>query len=151
MTKFGFLGAAAIVACAMASPAMAQQVSPTHGRCLHSNPNCTAMGLRHGSQYQHRDRHADRDWNGRNDRNFGWNEDRRHDSGFWPADVAAGVVGGAIGTGVAIATDPFRANSYAWDNGGRNGWSESYMKRNGFVCVPGTWFRGQDGRQHICQ
>ncbi|MEO6783870.1 MAG: hypothetical protein ABI407_20330 [Bradyrhizobium sp.] len=23
--------------------------------------------------------------------------------------------------------------------------------RNGFVCQPGTWFKGEDGRRHICQ
>src|SRR6266516_1775553 len=30
------------------------------------------------------------------------------DHGFWPGEVAAGVVGGAIGTAGAIATAPFR-------------------------------------------
>jgi hypothetical protein len=45
-----------------------------------------------------------------------------------PADVAAGVVGGE---------DYTRRNGFA--------------RRNGFVCVPGTWFRGEDGRRHICQ
>ena len=58
-------------------------------------------------------------------------------SGFWPADVAAGVVGGAVGTAAAIATAPF---------GG-----EEHARRNGFVCIPGTLFRGEDGRQHLCQ
>src|ERR1700704_2906868 len=46
-------------------------------------------------------------------------------SGFRPADVAAGVVGGAIGTAGAIATAPFRgAESYAYydnPNGHRRG------------------------------
>ena len=63
------------------------------------------------------------------------------DQGFWPADVAAGVVGGAIGTAGAIATAPFRNDRYAY-YGGYN---------NGFVCQPGTTFRGADGRRHICQ
>ena len=22
---------------------------------------------------------------------------------------------------------------------------------NGFVCQPGTWFKGEDGRRHLCQ
>ena len=56
---------------------------------------------------------------------------------FWPGDVAAGVVGGAVGTAAAIATSPI---------GG-----EEYARRNGFVCIPGTWFRGEDGRRHLCQ
>jgi hypothetical protein len=47
-------------------------------------------------------------------------------SGFRPGDVAAGVVGGAVGT--AATTAPI---------GG-----EAYARRNGFVCIPGTWFRG---------
>jgi hypothetical protein len=60
------------------------------------------------------------------------------DSGFWPGDVAAGVVGGAVG--VAGAAD------------GYNGVPrDSYAQRMGFVCQPGTWFRGEDGRRHICQ
>jgi hypothetical protein len=32
---------------------------------------------------------------------------RRYHQGFWPGDVAAGVVGGTIGTAGAIATAPF--------------------------------------------
>ena len=28
---------------------------------------------------------------------------------------------------------------------------EEYARRNGFVCLPGTWFRGEDARMHICQ
>ena len=73
----------------------------------------------------------------------------RH-SGFWPGEVAAGVVGGAIGTAGAIATAPFRNDVYAYNDG-------YYGRRiyggynNGFVCQPGTMFRGEDGRRHICQ
>jgi hypothetical protein len=78
---------------------------------------------------------------------------QRSDSGFWPADVAAGVVGAAG----AIATAPFRGgDAYAYDDGsnGYNGdyrYSQSYAERNGFVCQPGTIFRGEDGRPHLCQ
>ena len=63
------------------------------------------------------------------------------DSGFWPGDVAAGVVGGAVGTAAAVATAPFAAPI-----GGDN-----YARLNGFVCTPGTYFRGEDGRRHLCQ
>jgi hypothetical protein len=92
-----------------------------------------------------------------------WNDNRwdrrdnrqgnRHDSGFWPGDVAAGVVGSAVGTADAIATAPFRGgDSYAYYNGGtRRGYDDSYAARNGFVCQPGTWFKGEDGRRHPCQ
>jgi hypothetical protein len=58
--------------------------------------------------------------------------------------AAAGIAGAAVGTAGAIATSPFRGpdyrDSYAYD---RN--------PNGFVCQPGTWFRGEDGRRHPCQ
>jgi hypothetical protein len=70
-------------------------------------------------------------------------------TGFWPGDVAAGVVGGAIGTAGAIATAPFRNDTYAY-YGGYYG-NSPYAYRNGFVCQPGTTFRGEDGRRHICQ
>ena len=69
-----------------------------------------------------------------------------------PGDVAAGVVGGAIGTAGAIATAPFRDDSHAYyNNGYGGGYDQSYAARNGFVCQPGTWFKGEDGRRHICQ
>lgn len=63
-----------------------------------------------------------------------------HGSGFWPGDVAAGIVGGAIGTAGAIATAPFAYNSYAYDDG--------YY---GYRCVPGTAFIGPDGLRHLCR
>ena len=62
-------------------------------------------------------------------------------SGFWPADVAAGIVGGAIGTAGAIATAPFRADAYD----GYGPYSAS-----GFACAPGTTFIGADGLRHRC-
>lgn len=90
------------------------------------------------------------------------NDMRRQDSGFWPADVAAGAVGGAVGiagaavnTAGTIATAPFRAwdNSYAYYNGPDVSYDgrDAYARRNNFVCQPGTVFRGQDGRNHLCQ
>lgn len=71
-------------------------------------------------------------------------------SGFWPGDVAAGVVGGAIGTAGAIATAPFRNDAYAYNDGY---YGQRYYGgyNNGFVCQPGTLFVGEDGRRHICQ
>jgi hypothetical protein len=109
--------------------------------------------------------------NGWNDNGWNntWNDnqwDRRYNSGFWPGDVAAGVVGGAVATAGAavntagaIATAPFRNTNAAYYNGGYNsgyGWNNNwdgrtYGERNGFVCQPGTWFKGDDGRRHLCQ
>jgi hypothetical protein len=71
------------------------------------------------------------------------------DSGFWPVDVAAGVVGGAIGTAGAIATAPFRYDTYAYNDGYYGRYYRGY--NSGFVCQPGTTFLGEDGRRHICQ
>jgi hypothetical protein len=74
----------------------------------------------------------------------------RGDDGYrdrGPVDAAAGIAGAVVGTAAAIATSPFRG-SYAYDNGG---YDNGYARRNGFVCQPGTWFRGEDGRRHLCQ
>jgi hypothetical protein len=30
-------------------------------------------------------------------------------------------------------------------------YDQSYAARNGFVCQPGAWFKGKDGRRHLCQ
>ena len=65
---------------------------------------------------------------------------------FWPGDVAAGVVGGAIGTAGAIATAPFRNDVYAY-----NGYYGPYGYGSGFACQPGTTFIGEDGLRHICR
>ncbi|MDA9424048.1 MULTISPECIES: hypothetical protein [Bradyrhizobium] len=152
------LGATAIAATMLAGPAMAQAVVTNPGRCSAQFPNANCQNLGPGnpytdSGYRHRRmsyRHTNGDWN--ND----WNRSR---TGFWPTDVAAGVAGAAIGTAGAIATAPFRGwdNSYAYDNSWDRGWNNrgwdtrTYAQRNGFVCTPGTWFKGEDGRRHICQ
>jgi hypothetical protein len=92
-------------------------------------------------------------------------DNRYHDTGFWPGDVAAGAVGGAVGiagaavgTAGAIASAPFRNSYNSYDGYNRvsyDGYTsvprDSYAQRMSFVCQPGTWFRGQDGRRHICQ
>jgi hypothetical protein len=172
MTKFGLLGAVAVVlSSALASPVMAQEVIYNPGYCAQFYPNANCQNKGPGNPYtgDYQRRTAYRGNVGWHD---SWNDNRweRRDSGFWPADVAAGVVGGAIGTAAAIATAPFRDDSYAYyndnsygysDNGYRGGPHQSYAPQqsyvqsygalNGFVCQPGTWFRGEDGRRHLCQ
>jgi hypothetical protein len=144
MTKSGILAAAAVLAFALASPAMAQEVIYNPGYCAQFYPNANCQNKGPGSPYDggsyqrqvYPDQaYRDRTWQGSNWRN---SYNRFDDnSGFWPGDVAAGVVGGAVGTAAGIATAPI---------GG-----EAYARRNGFVCTPGTWFRGGDGRRHLCQ
>ncbi|HVX75702.1 MAG TPA: hypothetical protein VHB49_06235 [Bradyrhizobium sp.] len=194
MTKLKLLGAAAlVVSSALAGPAMAQQMAAKPGRCSQFDPNCQNVGA--AAPYNHnyqrrvayrtprghlRNREAWRNQDMRNEdmrngwHNPGWHAAstdgywtrRDNDPFFWPGDVAAGVVGGAVATAGAavntagaIATAPFRNyDSYAYYNGGyyNNGWDNNwdrrtYAQRNGFVCQPGTWFKGDDGRRHICQ
>jgi hypothetical protein len=65
------------------------------------------------------------------------------------ADTAAGIAGAAIGTAGAIATAPFRESyNYTYDRGYDY---DRYMGPYGYACHPGTWFRGADGRRHLCQ
>jgi hypothetical protein len=142
MTKFGIFGAAALVASALAGPAMAQEVILNPGKCAQYYPNANCQNYGPGNPYRNDyQRRVYRDQSYRDQayrRDGRWHDSyNRDDSGFWPGDVAAGVVGGAVGTAAAIATAPL---------GG-----ETYARRNGFVCVPGTWTRGEDGRKHLCQ
>jgi hypothetical protein len=137
MIKSGILAAAAILA--LASPAMAQEVVYNPGYCAQFYPNGNCQNRAPGSPYYgsgyqrqaHRDQaYQDSAWRDSYNRRDG------NDS-FWPGDVAAGVVGDAVGTAAAIATSPVGGGEYA--------------RRNGFVCTPGTWFRGEDGLRHLCQ
>jgi hypothetical protein len=141
MTKSGILAAAAILASALAGPAMAQQVIYNPGYCAQFYPNANCQNRGPGSPYyggsyarqaypDHAYRNRASVWRDSYNR---WDDN----SGFWPGDVPAGVVGGAVGTAAAIATSPIGGDEYA--------------RRNGFVCTPGTWFRGEDGRRHLCQ
>ena len=144
MTRLKILGAAAILASALASPAMAQQVIYNPGYCAQFYPNANCQNLGPGNPYTgDYQRQVYRDQANRQQayqQNGNWqNSYNRWDGrdSFWPGDVAAGVVGGAVGTAAAIANAPIGGDEYA--------------RRNGFVCVPGTLFRGEDGRWHICQ
>src|SRR5947199_6573506 len=100
MTKFGLLGVAgAILSSALASPALAQEVIYNPGYCaqFYPNANCQNKGPGNpytGSYQRQTYRHSGQ-WHDSYNR---WDGDRRSDSGFWPGDVAAGVVGGAVGT-----------------------------------------------------
>jgi hypothetical protein len=156
------LGAAALAASALASPAMAQQVISDPGYCSQFYPNANCQNRGPGSSQRHANYRGGvnaRAAPAATNNTWGWN-DGRYRSGFFPGDVAAGVVGGAIGTVGAIATAPFRAanaydNRYYGDNYygygyGRRDW-KTYGQRNALACTPGTTFRGGDGKRHLCQ
>jgi hypothetical protein len=129
MNKLMLLAAAAALSVAIAAPAAAQQMVASPGGCAQYYPNGTcqirATGNRYVGDHQRRGNPYD-------------------SNAFWPGEVAADVVGGAIGTAGAIAAAPFGGPAHSWQD-------ESYARRNGFVCTPGTWFRGEDGRPHPCQ
>ena len=177
MIKFGLLGAAAVVlSSALASPLMAQEVIYNPGYCAQFYPNANCQNKGPGNPYTGDYQRRTPYRNNGGGWHDSWNDNRweRRDSGFWPADVAAGVVGGAVSTAAAIATAPFRDDSYAYyndnsygyydnsyyNNGYRGGphqsyapqsYGQSYGALNGFACQPGTWFRGEDGLRHLCQ
>jgi hypothetical protein len=109
------IAAAAALTVAMAAPALAQPA-----------PRSASAQHRLQQEQMHRQqmyRHAYG--------NYGY----RSGTGFWPGDVAAGIVGGAIGTAGAIAAAPFGAGPYAYYSGPYP--SERYPYNNGFVCEPG--------------
>jgi hypothetical protein len=131
MTKSRLLGAAAMLAAVIATPAMAQQALQEPGAYRAAHP-----------------------W--ANDYHYGR-------SGFWPGDVAADVIGGAIGTADAIVTAPFRGgyryghDSYDYYDGGRP-YDDSYAyygTRRGYsrtTCgvQPYATYLGPDGRWYPC-
>ena len=127
MKRSAILGAAAILASALASPAIAQEVISNPGYCAQFYPNANCQNRGPGNPYTgsyQRQVSQDQAY-----RNSTWRDSYNRwddNSGFWPGNAAAGVATAPIG-------------------------AEAYARRNGFVCIPGTWFRGEDGRQHICQ
>lgn len=181
MRKLSIFGAAALLASAVALPSMAQAAGcaksdPTcatmrkeTGVARSARAEVKADVGRSGRQ--HRGRAASRNerieqrtaMNGRYGNGYYGSGEAR--SGFWPGDVvggavgtAAGIAAGAVDTAGAIATAPFRGpDSYAYYNNGHysNGYygpgTQSYAERNGFVCTPGTYFKGEDGLRHLCQ
>jgi hypothetical protein len=72
--------------------------------------------------------------------------------GYAPGEVAAGIVGGAIGTAAAIAGAPVYGDSYAYEPAPVYEQAPSYaVRQNGFVCQPGTVYRNSNGYTQICQ
>ena len=143
MTKTAILATAAVLASALATPAMAQQVIYNPGYCAQFYPNANCQNLGPGNPYTgsyqqqtygaqvYRDQaYRDRAWRDSYNR---WDDN----SGFWPGNVAIGTTAAVAGTAAAFAYPPMG--------------SEYYARLNGFVCTPGTLFRGEDGRMHPCQ
>ncbi len=71
------------------------------------------------------------------------------------AVYGAGVVGaGVVGAGAYYAGRGYYGGggpyAYYGTGYGYGGWND-YAARNGIVCQPGSYFRGQDGLRHLCQ
>jgi hypothetical protein len=158
MRKITILSAAAILVSVAAFPSMTQAAG-----CAQYDPNCATYPLpkndNAGKPASVRandatQRHASASRTGRIEQRATVRERRyANDVVGGPVGAAGAVAAGAVSTAGAIATAPFRAaNSYAYYNEGYNGWDRrSYAERNGFVCTPGTYFKGPDGRLQICQ
>jgi hypothetical protein len=150
MTSLKVLGLAAIVASTLATPAFAQTTADNAARCtgLFQDPACQNLGPGNPA--------ADRAYHRRHMAHRQANPNDQGQSGFWPVDAAGAVAGAAVGTAATVAAAPFQGwgNSYASYDRSGPGWYgnwDAYAARNGIVCRPGTWFKGEDGRQHLCQ
>ena len=126
MTKSGILGAAALLAAVIATPAMAQMATQEPGAFAQQRPWANQAGHHYGH------------------------------SGFWPGNVAAGVVGGAVATAGAIASAPFRgSDSFAY-YGSSPRYDDSHAYYGGqparTTCglQPGATYMGPDGRWYPC-
>ena len=110
MTKFGILAAAAVLASTLAGPAMAQEVIYNPGYCAQFYPNANCQNMGPGNPYTgsyQRQVYRGSGLSGPGLSGSHWQNSYNRwddDSGISPGDVAAGVVGGAVGTAAAIAT-----------------------------------------------
>ena len=105
------IAAVAALTLAMAAPAFAQQ-APRSASAQHR--------LQQERMYRHaqgRMYHPAYHYGYRRAYGYGYRPAYGYGTGFWPGDVAAGIVGGAIGTAGAIAAAPFGAGPYAYYNG----------------------------------
>ncbi len=129
MTKSGLFGTAAMLAALLATPAMAQVAMQEPAAYCAQYPWANGCNYRYGHP------------------------------GFWPGEVAAGVIGGAIGTAEAIVTAPFvGSDSYAY-YGGEVPYDDSYAYYHSYrplhrrnVCGQqfGATYQGPDGRWYPC-
>jgi hypothetical protein len=151
MTKLKILGAACLSIALMATPALARPGGGgPHGAAHFSGGGARFAGSQfHGGGFRR---------------------------GFGPGIAAGAIAGAALGSayyggygpgyyGDSYAYDSGYDPGYAYNPGYDNGYSNSpgynpgynpsydnsYATRNGFVCQPGTLFRGEDGRTHLCQ
>jgi hypothetical protein len=151
MTKFSILGAVAVVAAALASPALAQEVIYNPGYCAQFYPNANCQNKGPGNPYtdgyQRYGAYQYDNWNN------GWHDSWSNNSFSGPGNAYA-YDGSTYGYEPGFARSDYYANAHAghgWNRLYDNRYNNSYAAVNGFVCKPGTYFRGDDGLRHRCQ
>jgi hypothetical protein len=105
MTKLTLLGAAAILATALATPAMAQEATQEPGMIGFNYPNSNYLRGGYGVRTPSRHDYS----------YYGYERPRVY-YGPGPVGFAAGVAAGAVGTAAAIAGAPYR-DSYGYYDG----------------------------------
>jgi hypothetical protein len=159
MTKFSILGSilggATALAAMLASPAMAQEVIYNPGYCAQFYPNANCQNKGPGNpytgDYQRRLSYQFNGWN--NGWNNGWQNSWNDDRFARPRSNFA-YDPNAYGRETGYAHSDYYANAHAgqgWNGIYDNRANNSYAALNGFVCSPGSYFRGEDGRRHRCQ
>lgn len=159
MTKFSVLGStlagATVLAAMLTSPATAQEVIYNPGYCAQFYPNANCENKGPGNPYtgdyqRHRTYRSD-GWNS------GWNggwHDSWNDNRFARPGNTHAYDPNAYGNETGYAHSDYYANAHAgqgWNGIYDNRANNSYAALNGFVCSPGAYFRGGDGRRHRCQ
>ena len=74
-----------------------------------------------------------------------------HGAGWRVGGWRPGVGGVGVGLGVAGAAAAYGAYGGYGYSGTPGSYYQDYATRNGFVCRPGTRFKGEDGLQYLCQ
>ncbi len=68
---------------------------------------------------------------------------------FGPRFATSVFIGSGLGYGFYDGYDPYYYDdSYAYDYG--DDYAPYYVS-SGYTCVPGTYFRGEDGRRYLCR
>lgn len=159
MKKISLASAACVLALAVAAPSIASAAPGKHTHKRHHQ---------HQTHHKHQGHHGHHAAPGA--MKHGYEMGRYERTGFFPIDLAGGVIVGAA----TIATAPFVAlggPTYAqaprahdmgyaswggaptWQGVGWNGGrlSADYAKRNGMACVPGAVIKSKSGRPTRCQ
>ena len=160
MTKYSFLGAVVVAASALASPAMAQQVIYNPGYCAQFYPGANCQNLGPGNPYTggYQQRAAYQQnynrWDTGNPYTGGYQQRAAYQPTGWNTSYNRWDTGNPYTRGYqqSAAYQQTTAPYAAVDNGYRRGYyGQSYAQQSGLVCTPGTRYRGDDGRRHLCQ